>query len=67
MKTVEDGERFNQFVALHEKAVWDEVLKSVRNGMGDPNWSPNSITGMGIQANVLAILRRRYKNGTNVY
>ena len=50
MKTVEDGERFNQFVALHEKAVWDEVLKSVRDGMGDPNWSPNSITGMGIAA-----------------
>jgi len=67
MKTVEDGERFNQFVALHKKAVWNQVLKSVRDGMGDPNWSPNSITGMGIQANVLAILRRRYKNGTNVY
>jgi hypothetical protein len=32
------GERFNQFVALHQKAVWDEVLKSVRDGMGDPNW-----------------------------
>ena len=61
MKTVEDGERFNQFVALHEKAVWDEVLKSVRDGMGDPNWRPNSITGMGIQANVWAILRRRYE------
>ena len=60
MKTVEDGERFNQFVALHKKAVWNQVLKSVRDGMGDPNWSPNSITGMGIQANVLAILRRRY-------
>jgi hypothetical protein len=45
MKTVEDGERFNQFVALHEKAVWDEVLKSVRGGMGDANWSLNSITG----------------------
>ena len=67
MKTVEDGERFNQFVALHKKAVWNQVLKSVRDGMGDPNWSPNSITGMGIQANVLAILRPRYKNGTNVY
>ena len=62
MKTVEDGERFNQFVALHKKAVWNQVLKSVRDGMGDPNWSPNSITGMGIQANVLAILRRRYKD-----
>ena len=62
MKTVEDGERFNQFAALHEKAVWDEVLKSVRDGMGDANWSLNSITGMAIQANVLAILRRRYKD-----
>jgi hypothetical protein len=61
MKTVEDGERFNQFVALHKKAVWNQVLKSVRDGMGNPNWSPNSITGMGIQASVLAILRRRYK------
>jgi hypothetical protein len=40
MKTVEDGERFNHFVALHEKAVWDEVLKSVRDGRGDPNWRP---------------------------
>ena len=67
MKTVEDGERFNQFVALHKKAVWNQVLKSVRDGMGDANWSLNSITGMAIQANVLAILRRRYKNGTNVY
>jgi hypothetical protein len=27
MKTVEDGERFNQFVALHKKAVWNQVLK----------------------------------------
>ena len=62
MKTVEDGERFNQFVALHQRAVWDEVLKSVRDGMGDANWSLNSITGIAIQANVLAILRRRYKD-----
>jgi hypothetical protein len=54
-------------ITLHKKAVWNQVLKSVRDGMGDPNWSPNLITGMGIQANVLAILRRRYKNGTNVY
>ena len=64
MKTVEDGERFNQFVALHKKAVWDEVLKSVRDGMGDPNWRPNSITGMGIQAKVFAILGRRYNQRT---
>ena len=65
MKTVEDGERFNQFVALHKKAVWNQVLKSVRDGMGDPNWSPNSITGMGIQAKVFAILRRRYNQRTS--
>jgi hypothetical protein len=55
MKTVEDGERFNQFVALHEKAVWDEVLKSVRVGMGDPNWSPNSITGMTTPEEALVV------------
>jgi hypothetical protein len=63
MKTVEDEERFNQFAALHRKAVWDEVLKPLRDAKGDPNWSPTAITGMGLQTNVFAILRQRYKQG----
>jgi hypothetical protein len=62
MKAVEEEERFNQFAALHLKAVWDEVLKPLRDAKGDPNWIPTSITGMGLQTNVFAILRRRYKN-----
>jgi hypothetical protein len=48
MKAVEEEERFNQFAALHLKAVWDEVLKPLRDAKGDPNWSPTSINGHGI-------------------
>jgi hypothetical protein len=68
MKAVEQEERFNQFAALHRKAVWDEVLKPLRDAKGDPNWILTSITGMGLQTNVFAILRGAIKtlNGTHV-
>jgi hypothetical protein len=66
MKTAADEKRFGQFAALHRKAVWDEVLKLVRDEMSDPNWKPTGwIAGMGFQARVDGILRHRYQRYRN--
>jgi hypothetical protein len=66
MKTVADEERFRRFTALHRKSVRDEVLKLVRDEIGDPNWRPTGwIAGMGFQARVDQILRHRYQRCRN--
>ena len=66
MKTVADEERFGQFAALHREAVWNGVLKLVRNEIGDPNWRPTGwIVGMGFQARVDGILRHRCQQCRN--
>jgi hypothetical protein len=61
MKEVDDAEEFNRFAARHREAVWDEVLKPLRDANGDPNWRPHSfIEGVGLQAQVLKNLRDRF-------
>jgi|PersoiStandDraft_1058852.scaffolds.fasta_scaffold28421_2 hypothetical protein len=35
MKNEADAAEFGQFVAKHERAVWDEVLKPIRDAAGD--------------------------------
>jgi hypothetical protein len=66
MKTVADEERFRGFVAFHREEVRDDVLKLVRDEIGDPNWRPTGwIVGMGFQARVDGILRHRYRRCRN--
>jgi hypothetical protein len=62
MRRVAEEERFGQVAALHREAVWIDVLKLVRNEIGDPNWRPTGwIVGMGFQARVDGFLRHRYQ------
>jgi hypothetical protein len=62
MKTVADEERFRGFVAFHREEVRNDVLKLVRDEIGDPNWRPTGwIMGIGFQARVDEILRHRYQ------
>jgi hypothetical protein len=66
MKTMADEERFRRFAALHREAVRDDVLKLVRDEIGDSNWRPTGwIMGMGFQARVDEILRHRYQRCRN--
>ena len=66
MKMVADEKRFRRFAALHREAVWNGVLKLVRNEIGDPNWRPTGwIMGIGFQARVDEILRHRYQRRRN--
>ena len=68
MKTVADEERFRRFAARHREAVWNDVLKLVRDEIGDQNWRPTGwIMGMGFQARVDEILRHRYQRCRNAH
>jgi hypothetical protein len=67
MKTVADEERFRRFAALHREEVRNDVLKLVRDEMGDPNWRPTGwIVGMGFQARVDEILWHRYQRSLSM-
>jgi hypothetical protein len=66
MKMVADEKRFRRFAALHREAVWNDVVKIVREEIGDPNSRPTGcIVGMGFQARVDGILRDRYQRSRN--
>lgn len=65
MKEEDDRQKFSEafgpFAAKHSEAVWNEVLKSRREALGDANWRPNWIAGMSYQGEVYRILRERFR------
>jgi hypothetical protein len=61
MKMAADQEVFQRFEAIHAKAVWDEVLKPIRDEKGDPNWRPGWMGGMALQNDFYRILRQRFR------
>ena len=67
MKETEDGQKFSDafgtFAAKYSKSVWDEVLNPRREALGDLNWKPSWIGGMGLQGEVFRILRERFREG----
>jgi hypothetical protein len=61
MKTAADQEVFRQFEEVHAKAVWNEVLKPIRDAKGDPNWRPGWMGGMALQNDFYRILRQLFR------
>jgi hypothetical protein len=61
MKTAADQEAFRQFEAIHANAVWQEVLKPIRDEKGDPNWRPRWMQAVSLQNDFYRILRQRFR------
>ena len=65
MKTAEDQAEFEAFAAVHQSAVWDEVLTPGRKSRGQPHWRPSSfMEGLALQSRVSKILREQFKART---
>ena len=60
MKEQDVLKKFERFAAAHSGAVWDELLKRHRDGLGNPNWRPNSLEGMCYQSQVRKILWEQF-------
>jgi hypothetical protein len=60
MKTKEVSREFERFAAAHSGAVSEELLKRRRDGLGNPNWRPNSLGGMCYQSQVRKILWEQF-------
>jgi hypothetical protein len=64
MKMAEDQAEFEAFAAVHEGAVWDEVLVPERKRRGQPDWRPSSfMEGLAFQSRVNKILHEQFKIG----
>jgi hypothetical protein len=64
MKKQEDLEEYEQFEAVHAKAVWDEVLKPRREAEGNPTWRPSWMEGVHYQSQVHKILWQQFYAGS---
>jgi hypothetical protein len=60
MKKQEELDEFERFVAVHGKAVWQEVLKPRPEAEGDPNWRPSWMEGVRYQTQVNKILWEQF-------
>jgi hypothetical protein len=58
MKRRDEQQALERYAAEHRAAVWDEVLKTRREVAG-PNWRPSWADGVGYQADIHRIIRRR--------
>jgi hypothetical protein len=62
MKTAEDQAEFEAFAAVHQSAVWDEVLTPGRKSRGQPHWRPSSfMEGLAFQSQINKILHEQFK------
>jgi hypothetical protein len=62
IKNAETAAEFDEFAAVHRRAVWEEVLAPVRVARGEPNWRPTRLMeGFAFQAQVNRILRKRFE------
>jgi hypothetical protein len=62
IKNAEIAAEFEEFAAVHRRAVWDEVLGPMRETRGEPNWRPTRLMeGFAFQAQVSKILRKRFE------
>lgn len=65
MKRQAQRAAFERFVAVHEDAVWNEVLKARREVEGVPNWRPRTlIEGVSCQRQARDILWERFRGGS---
>ena len=64
MKTAEEQAKFEDFAAVHQRAVWDEVLAPERKKRGQPDWRPSSfMEGLALQSQVNRVLHEQFKVG----
>jgi hypothetical protein len=62
MKTADEQAGFEAFAALHQDAVWDEVLTPERKRRGQPDWRPSSLMeGLAFQSQVNKFLHEQFK------
>jgi hypothetical protein len=61
MKEADDAAAFEAFADANRGTVWDEVLATMREARGEPNWHPSGwMEGMALQAQVNKILRQGF-------
>ena len=61
MKMVDDATEFEEFAARHRQAVWDEVLRPVREAKDDPTWRPTGfMESLAYQGRVSKVLHERF-------
>jgi hypothetical protein len=66
MKEADDAAAFEAFANSHRGAVWDEVLTTMREARGEPNWHPSDwMQGMAAQAEISSALRQRFERSRN--
>ena len=66
MKEAADAAEFEAFADVHRGAVWDEVLATMQEARGEPNWHPSGwMEGMALQAKVSSALRQRFERSRN--
>jgi hypothetical protein len=62
MKEADDAVAFEAFTDANRGAVWDEVLATMREARGEPNWHPSGwMEGIAFQSAVSRILRQRFQ------
>jgi hypothetical protein len=62
MKPAEEQAKFEAYAAVHQRAVWDEVLSPERKRRGQLDWRPSSfMEGLAIQSQVSKILHEQFK------
>lgn len=60
MKDEADAIELRKFAAFHCRAMWDEVLRPIRDARGGSNWQPNFMEAMTYQSHVNKVLHERF-------
>jgi hypothetical protein len=62
MKTAVDQADFEAFAAVHQRAVWGEVLLPECKRREQPDWRPSSfMEGLAFQSQVNKVIREQFK------
>ena len=66
MKEAADAAAFEAFADANRGTVWDEVLATMREARGEPNWHPSGwMEAMAFQSEVSRVLRQRFNRSRN--
>jgi hypothetical protein len=66
MKEAATAAKFEASADVHRGAVFDEVLATMREARGEPNWHPSGwMEGLALQAEISSALRQRFERSRN--
>jgi hypothetical protein len=66
MKEAADAAAFEAFADANRGTVLDEVLTTMREARGEPNWHPSGwMEGLALQAEISSALRQRFERSRN--